>query len=295
MLRRFGFTLVEVLISVVLLGIVGLASARILRVLLRTTSTQMAVASSQGIMRLGALALPQEFREIGYDTIPSAGAVSSDLEAIAPRRVTFRAMRGTGFTCGAPTLGELRIRKPVLGARPPALSDGFLLFVESDPNYRLDDQWVAMSVVGIDPASSCGADSAIALTLGATPVLDPGAGTAMALSQLFVGGPIRWYERVEYGALIDPDDGLAYVGVRSLSRGETQLRPIIGPLADTSGFNLTYYAADGMVLDPGLAPPTAVRSVGIDIGRITSRLGGRSGARGLAVSTRVALRNALRP
>jgi prepilin-type N-terminal cleavage/methylation domain-containing protein len=156
MLTRRGFTLIELLITIVLLAIVGLATARILRTLLNSTTAQMQIAGNQGMMRTGMLALPLEFREIGYDTIPLAGQATTDLEAIAAHRITFRAMRGMSTTCGTPTLTEFRVRKPVIGVREPVVTDGFLLFVENDPNYGLDDQWVTMNVTSIDLNSTCG-------------------------------------------------------------------------------------------------------------------------------------------
>jgi prepilin-type N-terminal cleavage/methylation domain-containing protein len=122
MLTRRGFTLIEVLVSLVMISLVGLATAKLLRSMLNTTSAQVQIATTQGTLRAGILALPQEFREIGYDTIPLAGLATTDLEAIARHRITFRAMRGLGTTCGTPTLTEFRIRKPVFGLRGPLRS-----------------------------------------------------------------------------------------------------------------------------------------------------------------------------
>lgn len=300
MLNRRGFTLIELLVGIFMLGVVGLATVRMLQAMLRTTSAQVAAAANQGTVRTGMLAIPQEFREIGYDTIPLAGAATTDLEAIARHRITFRAMRGFGITCGTPTLTEFRVRKPVLGLREPLLTDGFLLFVENDPNQGLDDQWVAMSVVSINVNSTCGPDPAIAFTLASAPLADPGSGTPIAISNHFVGGPVRWFERVEYGPVIDAATGLAWIGTRSLSLGQGALTPVIGPMPDTTAFALDYFAADGTTLDPALASPLAVRSLGVRItgvAPVTTSLAGtsRRARQPTTVATRVALRNTLRP
>jgi len=299
MLTRRGFTLVELMVSVVLLGLIAVAGARVLRVVLNTTSAQMGLAATQGTVRVGVFALPQEFREIGYDSVPASGQVTSDLEEIAAHRITFRAMRGLGFTCGTPSLTTLTIRKPTFGIRGPLLTDGFLLFVESDPNYSLDDQWVPLQIASIDSTATCGGQPAITFTLAAPPELDPVAHTAIAISQVFVGGPIRWYERVEYGPWVDAS-GAAYVGFRSLSLGQRELSPILGPLIDTTGFALTYYSATGTVLNPQLAAPASVRSIGLDLHGATaspvSLAGSTKRSQAVtSVSTRVALRNTLRP
>jgi prepilin-type N-terminal cleavage/methylation domain-containing protein len=300
MLSRRGFSLVELMVSVVLLAIVGIASIRIMQSMMNTTSGQVEIARAQGNGRSGVLALPQELREVGFDTLPMAGNTVSDLETIAAHRLTVRAMRGLGTTCGTPTLSEFRIRKPVLGLRPPLGTDGFLLYVESDPNLALDDQWVPLVVSAIDFNSTCGADSAIALTLAGPPVIDPGSGTAMAISQYFVGGPVRWYERMEYGPMIDPVSHKSFVGARSLSLGEPMLRAVIGPIVDTSAFTFTYFDPTGTVLNPASATPIDVRSIGVSLTTIGERVTSLAGTTKrtfyrFPVTTRVALRNTLRP
>jgi prepilin-type N-terminal cleavage/methylation domain-containing protein len=305
MLNRRGVTLVELLVTIVLLSIVGLVSARVLTSMLRVTTAQVQLTGAQSTARTGALAIPQELREVGYDTIPGIGT-NSDLEAIAANRITFRAMRGMGVTCALsfPVTGitEVRIRKPVLGLRTdgPLLTDSLRIFVENDVNRGDDDQWVSLTVTAIDPNSTCGADSAIRLTIDPTPKHTPPAGDEVDATDAFVGGPVRWYERMEYGPVIDATTGRAYVGARSLSLGQNTLLPIIGPLNDTTGFALTYYAADGTVLDPAVAPHVDVRSIGVSLTGSTAGPIALSGSStrsraNLPVFTRVALRNNLRP
>jgi len=302
MLNRRGFTLVELMITVVLLGIVGMATVRIMRSMLITNSAQVRIAATQGEARNASLFVPMELREIGFDTAASIGpgAASSDLLAIARNRLTFRAMRGLGITCGTPTLSEFRVRKPIIGQRNPLLTDGFLLFVESDPNLGTDDQWVAMTVSNIDLNSTCGADSAIAFTLSATPIVEPTASIPLAISMHFVGGPVRWFERIEYGPVTDPATNEIFLGARSLSLSQTTLIPAAGPLPDTTGFELSYFDAAGSILDPASADPLLVRSIGVTIrtssGAPVSLAGSSTRARRtFPLTTRVALRNTLRP
>jgi prepilin-type N-terminal cleavage/methylation domain-containing protein len=296
---RRGFTLVELLVSMVLVAIIGLATLRMLTAVLNTTTAQVEIAAAATSARTASVAVPQELREVGYDTIPMAARAVADLEVIADHRITFRAMRGTGITCGTPSLGELRIRRAVLGLRPPLSTDGFLLFVESDPNYALDDQWVPLVVSAIDYQSTCGADSAIAFTLATSPVVDPASGTLMAISQLFVGGPLRWYERMEYGPALHPRTGQAYVGARSLSLGERELTPLIGPLPDTTAFQFTYFGPGGARLNPATTNPIRVRAIGLDLATVTrpASLAGttKRATYRVPVATQVALRNTLRP
>jgi prepilin-type N-terminal cleavage/methylation domain-containing protein len=298
MLTRRGFTLVELLVSVVLIGIVGLATMSIVRTMMNATTAQVQVATAQGNARTGILALPQELREIGYDTIPTTGATSSDLEAIAANRLTIKAMRGMGVTCGTPTTTEFKIKKTsIIGVRRPVDTDGLLLFLENDPNLGADDQWVPMLVQSINQNDMCGADSAITFTLSAAPIWEPPS-TAIAISQHFVGGPIRWYERVEYGPILS--GGEAYIGVRSLSLGEGTLTPIIGPLPDTSSFAFTYYNAAGTAVAATAIAPIDVRSIGLSLTTVSTSVASLAGSTKRSrlqtlVTTRIALRNAIRP
>jgi prepilin-type N-terminal cleavage/methylation domain-containing protein len=299
MLNRRGLTLLELMISILLLAIVGMATTSLVRSMITTTTAQVRIAAAQGNARSGILAIPQELREVGYDTVANNNTISSDLLSLGANRITFRAMRGMGITCGTPTTMEFRVRKPIIGAREPLATDGFLLYLESDPNLVGDDQWVPMLVQSIDYNSTCGADSAIAFTLSAEPIYTP-PNQKMAISQHFVGGPIRWFEVIEYGPIVDAMTNQAFIGVRSISLAQGALTPIIGPLPDTASFAFTYYNAAGAVLNPAVALPTDVRSIGLMIKTVVNSVVSLAGTskRKLvrdSVQTRIALRNAIRP
>jgi prepilin-type N-terminal cleavage/methylation domain-containing protein len=306
MLKRRGFTLIELLVAVVLLGIVGLTVARVLTSMLRVTQAQVLLARSQGTARTSSLALPSEFREIGYDTIPGA-ANQSDLIAIAAHRLTFRAMRGMGVSCNVTFGGAgggmdaIWVRKPTWGMNNPAAdTDSLLVFVENDRNQGGDDQWVPITYSSVDKNSTCGADAAVRYNLSSAPTHNPlGLGGLILASQFFVGAPVRWFERMEYGPVVDAS-GRAYVGARSINQGQNALQAVFGPISDTLSFTLTYYDVNGNVLNPTTATKFDVRSIGIDLTGTTSTGitlgGGSTRARGSSpIFTRVALRNVLRP
>lgn len=298
MLTRRGITLLELLIAMVVLAVVGTAITKIMSVMLNTSGAQITIANSMGEARNGTISLPQELREVGYDTNVTTLSASTDLIAIKAHRISFKAMRGMAITCGTPTLTEFKIRKPITGQRLPRDTDEFLLFVENDPNAGFDDQWLPMAVTVIDANSTCGSDPAMTLTLSDAPTID--GTTAMAIPQHRVGGPVRWYERVEYGPYIDGTSGLAFIGVRSISLGETSMSPIIGPLPDTMHFALSYFSAAGALLDPAITNPLRVRSIGVGITTLTDRAGSLAGSTSRSTKqypmyTRVALRNTLRP
>ncbi|HEX9166418.1 MAG TPA: type II secretion system protein [Gemmatimonadales bacterium] len=291
---RRGFTLIELLVTVVILSLVAASVGQVLVRSFRTSQAQLVQADMQSNVRTGGLIVPLEFREIGYDSNIVTGTVTSDIESIGTTAMQFRAMRGWASTCGTLSLNEIRIRKPVYGLRRPQLTDGFLWYVENDGNTGVDDQWVPLVVTAIDENSLCGADSAIALTMS-TPEYSPGVN--LALSQVFVGGPVRWYERMNFGSFFDAD-GRSYLGARSVSAGENEYRAVIGPLAAANGLRLRYYARNGSLLDPATANPASVRSVEVRLIGATTEDIALSGsatrqAAAMTTTTRVSLRNTL--
>ena len=295
MRNRRGLTLVELLITMVVLAIVAASLGRILLQTFRVSEGQMVQADLQSNVRTGGLVLPLEFREIGYDSNITSKAVTSDIEAMTATELQFRAMRGYSTTCGTPTLNEVRFRKPVTGLRLPLMTDGFLLYVENDENTGIDDQWIPLTVTAINLNGLCGADSAVVLTIN-TPQVAPGVN--LTLASLFVGGPVRYYERMQFGSFVDAD-GLTYVGARSVSLGEAGYQAVAGPLRPGTGLQFRFFARDGSALDPATANPAAVRSVQVTLRGLTQRsinLAGSANRQqaGMTTTTLVALRNTLK-
>lgn len=296
MRMRRGFTLVEMLIVLVMLAIIGAALTRILVNSMRVSAGQMAQADMQSNVRTGGLVLPLELREVGYDSNTTTNVVTSDLELIDASYVQFRAGRGFSTTCGTPSLNEWRIRKPAYGMRAPALTDGFMLYVENDPNQGADDQWIPLVVTAINANGLCGTDSAYVLTT-ATPEVSPAVN--LPISSVFVGGPIRYYEVMRIGSFVDAD-GMNYVGARSISAGEGAYRAVAGPVAaGATGLRFLYYDRNAAAIDPAVAQPVTARAIEVQITGATRSAVTLAGtlpraARGMFTRTRIALRNTLR-
>jgi prepilin-type N-terminal cleavage/methylation domain-containing protein len=297
MLSRRGVSLIELLVGIVLMGIIGLALMRAFTGLMSASGAQVRIAATQGEARIGSLMLPQEFREIGYDTMPDVpGPATSDLLTIAPDQLSFYASRGVSTTCGTPDPMIFKVRRPVVGQRNPLLTDRVLLFLEVQVSNGLDDRWVEMDVTAIDLNSTCDGDPAIEFTVSDEPDLYPG--EDMVVTNMQGGGPIRWFEEVEYAPV--SSGGEWFVGRRSISLGEATFTPVIGPLSGSTGVGFTYYGVAGTALDPTTAAPRDVRSIGIRITTVTegevSLAGSTNRVIGVfPVVARVSLRNALRP
>ena len=296
MLRRRGVTLVELMVGIVMMGIIGVALLKVFTSLMGASSAQVRLAATQGEARIGTLMLPQEFREIGYDSVPGTSR-SSDLIAIAGDQLSFLASRGTGITCGTFNATEFKIRKPTIGQRIPMVSDTFVLFLEVEKSTGSDDRWVPMDVTAIDYNSTCGSDPAIALTLASAPLLTPG-GSPIVVTNHQMGGPLRWMEAVEYGPVQSSGDW--FVGRRSISLGEVSFTPIIGPLNSAAGVGFTYFNAAGAALTANASNRINVRSIRISLTTVTEGEVSLAGSTDrdiatLPVVTRVSLRNTLRP
>ena len=117
MRNRRGFTLVEILVSLVIMLIVSGAIYKMLNSSQRLTRAQAERVSLQSNVRSGALVVPTELRELS--TFVGGDADQNDvLAATADERHTYRAMRGIGFVCQ--TLGRPRSGLPAPPSRTVA-------------------------------------------------------------------------------------------------------------------------------------------------------------------------------
>jgi len=298
--RRGGFTLVELLVALVLFAIVGDAVYRIMVRTQRATTAQTEQTALQGNVRSGLQVLTNELREIGYDSLQEfavANAVKSDLVEIAADRIRFKASRGLGFTC-ALAANEIWIRKPFLGFRAPRLTDSLYIFVERDAKKGMDDDWVPRGITAIADDNCAGAP-ALKITLGSG--LTDGVTVNTPLGTTYkTGGPVRVWEIMEYK--LHATGGRSWLTAQSISASEAAPQPVVGPLVAGTGLAFKYYNKTGAVVAPGNAAlhPT-IRSVEITLKGETERGstrmtgGGAVGTQTWEVTSRVALRNNLRP
>ena len=277
-LTRRGFTLVELLIGLVLMGIV---SAGIYRVLVN--NQRIYQAQTQRIemlqnIRAGAAILPAELREIS--------ASDGDIIAMTGTGIRIRAMRQLALLCAAPLLGGvntvLAIRqRPIYGLRDFANRDSIFVYYEGDDATRLDDGWVSGRINGIAAGVCPDASPAWLLSTSLTFT-----GTQVATTgNILSGSPVRGFEQVTYQQFAS--DGRQYIGMQV---GTATIQPLIGPLT-ANGFTLAYFDSTGA--------PTATRNR-VAMIRMTLRAETRQAFRQLdrsiarsvdSVTTWVALRN----
>ena len=90
-------------------------------------------------------------------------------------------------------------------------------------------------------------------------------------------------------------DGQSWLGARSISAGEP-VRPVLGPLANDSGFALTYLNANGAIT----TDRTAIKSIqvtlrGLSEGAVNAGIGSTPSRVQEALVSQIMLRNSFRP
>ncbi|HKC38576.1 MAG TPA: prepilin-type N-terminal cleavage/methylation domain-containing protein [Gemmatimonadales bacterium] len=292
---RRGFTMVELLVALVLLGLV---SAALYRVLVNNQRLYMAqtqrIDLSQNI-RAAANILPAELREID--------ASEGDIVSMTPTRLEIRAMRWLGFACVQPAMGGVLtpITMVIRGGTPGQplffgarginiATDTMLIYYDGDPTSRNDDYWARGEFTGVAPAAVNCPD----------PIVPPQPGRLVTFNlkllglgvnqsgAIPIGAPVRGYEHVIYQLYQPAGDTSFYVGFQPA--GGT-MQPLIGPVL-TNGLTFQYFNANGVVT----AVASQVARVDITVrARTVSavRRGGMAAAATIvdSITTSVALRN----
>src|SRR2546428_8095290 len=96
LLARRGFTLIELMIALVLLGMVSAAVYKVLVNNQRVYLAQTQTIDLQQNIRAAAAILPAEFRELD--------ASDGDIAAMGPPSLQIRAIRQLSFICSPPLL-----------------------------------------------------------------------------------------------------------------------------------------------------------------------------------------------
>jgi len=238
---RRGFTLLELLIALILLGVIGAAVGRALISQRRAAMAMLDHEQDQRILDQAAGWIGAELADLGR-----ADAIA-DLLRVADDSLSYRAFRSVGLAClVAP--GEVRIRLDLLSQwrMPQPGRDSLQLFLGRD-SFPGGGGWTGAPITSVG-ASTC--DGLPALRLGTT----IGAALVAGLPVLV---PARTFEVMQLRRY--RSQGEWWLGARSETAGEV-IQPVTGPLAP-QGLRLTYRDSQGVeVLIPDL-----VRQVQVDL------------------------------
>ena len=289
---RRGFTMVELLVALVLLGLVSAALYRVLVNNQRLYMAQTARIDLSQNIRAAANILPAELREID--------AADGDIVSMTPTRLEIRAMRWLGFTCVAPVLGGALngITMVIRGGAPGQplffgargmnnVTDTMLIYYDGDQTTRNDDYWARGTFVVAPVAQNCPGvpvQTGRLVTMNLN-LLGLGANQNGAIPN---GSPVRGYEHVIYQLYRPAGDTSWYVGFQPASGS---MQPLIGPVL-TNGLTFQYFDVNGAVT----AVANQVAHVDITVRARTAsavRRGGMATAATMvdSITTSVALRN----
>lgn len=238
MRARRGWTLIELLVSLVLLGTVGAATTKVLIGSQRLARNQAGQAVLQANVRTGVWMVLAELREVGVT------AAASDIYGpLSANAIKYRAMRSTGIACQVTTTA-VRVRNAYWsGPRTPvAVRDSLMIFAENLNATTTDDAWIPAPITGAGTASTC-PDAAAAtqyptiLTAAQVTSITGGAANPN------MDAPVRTFEVMELALVAS--GGKTYLGARSWSAREAVYTPVLGPVIATNGLAFSYLKSDG--------------------------------------------------
>jgi prepilin-type N-terminal cleavage/methylation domain-containing protein len=258
MSNRRGFTLIELLIALLLLVIVGGVIYNLLVTVQRVSRRQTSVSNMQGNLRGGVQLIQSELQELAT----YSGAATTDINSMSASLINYNAMRGLGETCGV-TTSTVKIRQSsYTGVRNPSSSnEQLLLYVDNDSTLTSDDVWIPLAITSVGTGTCTSGAATASWDLSVTV---PYTG-AQITAWIPVPGPVRTIERMELGKVTD--SGNDWLGLRSVTAGEANLIPVIGPLT-TSGLSFAYYDGTGATT----AVTSAVKTIVVTLRGITADL-----------------------
>lgn len=223
---RFGFTLVEILVVVVLGGFIALATYQVLITNTRTYAINNDQIQGQQALRAGLDVLFGELREV------SVG--QGDILAIGSDSILIRAPRAVGLVCTAnygASPAEVTALK--LGTVIEA-DDSVAIFAANDLATTSDDVWLTRTIRSSDTTVTCGSRPAQTMQI-------PDLG--ITGDTVRTGAPVRAFQTYAFG--LYEIDGEHYLGRRHVSARSPD--PLVGPLLPDSGLVFQYLDSLGAV------------------------------------------------
>lgn len=239
-MTRRGFTLVELLVALVMLGIVSASVYQVLVSNQRVYRQQTQRIELNDNLRSAIAMVPGELRELSAND-PSG----TDIIAMAESTITYKAMRNLYVTCAPQIIGTLLLLDTmVIGLRSlEAERDSVLILADRRTDISTDDVWLHQNVVSVTTGNLCpGAAPSINVTIS------PG---VLAADTVLRGTPVRGFEVQEIRKYPDAWGNL-WLGARrytkspAASPGWQGLQPVVGPLAGR-GLVLAYFDSTGAV------------------------------------------------
>lgn len=258
---RRGFTLVEVLIVMVLLGVVVGGLVRVLAGQQRFYRSASDLMDSRSQVRQAIFILPAELR--------GASISGGDILAANETMIDFRSTIMSSVVCAA-TANTITMPPMVLTSGQtltamrfsPAVNDIFAIYNDGPTTRANDDSWSYHNITNFAPVPgacpvgvpAAGLNSYVrAADVGQTAyiaTINPGVPATIA-----VGAPVRVLRRMIY-SLYAASDGQWYLGVQECTPGCSAPQPVSGPYRPfegqgrSNGLSFAFFDENNAVLNP---------------------------------------------
>ena len=269
---RAGLTLIELMISIVLLGLMGGLIVSFLLKQGRFYSGANEILLTRTQVRQASVMMPSDLRGIS----PAAG----DIYAMSDTMIEFRSTFGTSVICrNDRTTSQIPI-PPVTLAKGSALSvwtqtpvnnDSLALYVDSTGASSNDDTWsyhkiTATAIAFSNATPGCTSASGLMKATGDVSTSNPSYSFTLSPQQsatVSAGAAVRFFKKVHY-SLYQAADNNWYLGYYDCRTSRTPvcntIQPIAGPLKpyvsgqpQLAGLRFTYYDTTGAVTTNRLA------------------------------------------
>ncbi len=251
-MKKSGFTLVELLVSITVFGVVGTAVYQVLINNQRIYQQQTQRVDVNNNVRAALAMISGELRELNTGDV-----LGSDIISMSATQITYKAARNLYVLCLDPDVATSRVtvfRDITFGLRGLDTGrDSVVIFAESGPNDD-DDLWLHANASATTTGTDCPGNVA-STTITLTGVSAPG------LDEVLSGAPLRSFEMVQL-VLYQDVSGDYWLGTSRYDKVALwgSIEPILGPLA-ANGLQLEYYDATGTVT----ANPAAVARISITV------------------------------
>jgi prepilin-type N-terminal cleavage/methylation domain-containing protein len=269
--RRAGMTLLELLISLVLLGLMGSLIIGFLLKQERFYAGANEIVLTRTQVRQGAAMMPGDLRGIS-----SAGG---DIYAMTDTSIDFRSTFGGSYLCRNDKGKSQIILPPVtlakksqlsVWSRTPTFNDSLALYVDSTSTAVRDDSWSFHKITGItmvvsDASPGCQSST---LMMKSTDVSSSNPSYVFTITPtqsgtVSAGAAVRFFKKAHY-SFYKASDNLWYLGYYDCLTARVPvcnaIQPIAGPLRAynaaqpaSSGLRFTYYDSTGTVTANRLA------------------------------------------
>ena len=269
--RRQGMTLLELLISLILVGLMGSLIVGFLLKQERFYAGANEILQTRTQVRQASVMMPSDLRGIS--------AAAGDIYAMSDTMIEFRSTFGTSYICRNDRTTSQIPLPPVTLAKGSALSvwtqtpannDSLALYVDSTNTAAKDDSWsyhrITATTIAMSNATP-GCTSA-SLMMKSTDVTSSNPSYSFTLSPqqsatVSAGAAVRFFKKVHY-SLYQAADGKWYLGYYDCRTSRTPvcntIAPIAGPLKayvagqpQLAGLRFTYYDTTGAVTANRLA------------------------------------------